>query len=135
MNSRPASRRHGGIRLPCVQIALLVSVLAASAVPVSAQETVSYASVSGRIIDPQGAVVGGARVTARQTETNIAREAVTERTGATVVDNSVKDLREQAEREARARLGPDRWALAYAAGRQASIDALLQDIDRVMGKG
>ena len=64
-----------------------------------------------------------------------ARDAVTERTGATVVDNSVKDLREHAEREARTRLGPDRWARAYAAGRQTSIDALLRDIDRVMGQG
>ena len=58
-----------------------------------------------------------------------ARDAVTERTGATVVDKSVHDLREQAEREARARLGPDRWAQAYAAGRRTSIDALLKDID------
>jgi hypothetical protein len=57
-----------------------------------------------------------------------ARDAVSERTGATVADESVHDLREQAEREARARLGPDRWALAYETGRSASIDMLLQDI-------
>ena len=61
-----------------------------------------------------------------------ARDAVTERTGATVVDYSVHDLREQAERDARARLGPDRWGRAYAAGRRTSIDALLKDIDRVV---
>ena len=61
-----------------------------------------------------------------------ARDAVTERTGATVVDKSVDDLKEQAEREVRARLGPDRWAQAYAAGRRASIDALLKDIDSVV---
>jgi hypothetical protein len=36
-----------------------------------------------------------------------ARDAVTERTGIRVVDKSVFDLREQAEREARARLSPD----------------------------
>ena len=60
-----------------------------------------------------------------------ARDAVTERTGATVVDKSVHDLREQAEREARTRLGPNRWALAYAAGRQCSIDSLLKDIDDI----
>jgi hypothetical protein len=59
-----------------------------------------------------------------------ARDAVTERTGVTVVDTSVQDLREHAERQARERLGPDRWARAYAAGRGASIDALLKDIDR-----
>jgi predicted ATPase/transcriptional regulator with XRE-family HTH domain len=58
-----------------------------------------------------------------------AREAVTERTGVTVVDRSVRDLRDQVEQEARARLGPDRWSRAYAAGRVASIDSLLKDID------
>jgi predicted ATPase/DNA-binding XRE family transcriptional regulator len=61
-----------------------------------------------------------------------AGDSVTERTGATVVDKPVQDLREETEREARARLGPDRWALAYAAGRSASIDALMKDIDRVL---
>jgi hypothetical protein len=61
-----------------------------------------------------------------------AREAVTERTGATIVDTSVDDLREQAEREVRARLGPDQWARAYAAGRTMSIDALLKDIEGVV---
>jgi tetratricopeptide (TPR) repeat protein len=62
-----------------------------------------------------------------------ARDVVTERTGVTVVDKSVQDLRDQAEREAHARLGPDRWARAYAAGRSASIDALLRDIDSHSG--
>jgi tetratricopeptide (TPR) repeat protein len=61
-----------------------------------------------------------------------ARDAVTETTGATVVDPSVHDLQEAVEREARARLGPDRWAVAYAAGRKTSIDALLKDIDGVL---
>ena len=60
-----------------------------------------------------------------------ARDAVTERTGA-MVDKSVDDLREQAEREVRARLGPDRWARAYAAGRSASIDSLMKNIDNVL---
>jgi predicted ATPase/DNA-binding XRE family transcriptional regulator len=64
-----------------------------------------------------------------------ARDAVTERSGATVVDKSVHDLREQTERGARARLGPDRWARAYAAGRRTSLDSLLKDIDRVVEKG
>ena len=50
------------------------------------------------------------------------------------VDKSVHALREQTERDVRARLGPDRWARAYAAGRRASIDALLKDIDRVAAK-
>jgi hypothetical protein len=60
-----------------------------------------------------------------------ARDAVTERTGATIVDKSVDDLRQQAERDARARLGAERWARAYAAGRGTSIDTLLKEIDRV----
>jgi hypothetical protein len=61
-----------------------------------------------------------------------ARDAVTERTGVTIVDQSVHDLREQAEREVRARLGADRWARAYAAGRVTSIDSLITDIDSVL---
>jgi len=60
------------------------------------------------------------------------RHAVTERTGVTVVDRAVQDLREQAEREARARLGPDRWGRAYAAGRVTSIDSVIKDIDSAL---
>jgi tetratricopeptide (TPR) repeat protein len=60
-----------------------------------------------------------------------AREALTERTGITLVDDRVHDLREHAERESRARLGPEQWAMAHAVGRSSSIDALLKDIDRV----
>ena len=59
-----------------------------------------------------------------------ARDAVTDRTGVTVSDNSVQDLQTAAEREARARLGPDRWAVAYTAGRTSSIDGLLKDLER-----
>ncbi len=81
MNSLNVSCRHGGIRLPFVQIAVLVCLFAVPTVAASAQETVNYASVSGRITDPQGAVIAGARITARQTDTNIAREAVTDSEG------------------------------------------------------
>ena len=63
------------------------------------------------------------------------RDAVAERTGATLVDRTVHDLRAQAERDVRGCLGPDRWARAYAAGRKSSIDALMKDIDRVLAKG
>jgi hypothetical protein len=42
-------------------------------------------------------------------------------------------LCDRAERSARAHLGPDGWAAAYAAGRNASIDALLKDIDSTIG--
>lgn len=47
----------------------------------SAQETINYASVSGRITDPSGAVVEGAAVTARQTDTNLNNSAKTDREG------------------------------------------------------
>jgi predicted ATPase/DNA-binding XRE family transcriptional regulator len=61
-----------------------------------------------------------------------ARDAVTERTRATVtVRQSLDNLIGLGEREVRARLGPDRWAAAYESGRTASIDSLLNDIDRV----
>jgi hypothetical protein len=58
-----------------------------------------------------------------------ARDAVAERTGARVVDKSVDDLKEHVEDKVRARLGPDRWVRAYAAGRVTSIDSLIKDID------
>jgi tetratricopeptide (TPR) repeat protein len=58
-----------------------------------------------------------------------ARDAITERTGTTLADRSISGLREEAERQGRGRLGPDRWARAYAAGRTASIDSLLKDIE------
>jgi hypothetical protein len=63
-----------------------------------------------------------------------ARDSVTERTGVIVSDKSVYDLVAEAERGARARLGPEQWALAYTAGRASSIDAVLKDIDRALRK-
>ena len=58
-----------------------------------------------------------------------ARASVLERRGITNIDAAVRELGEQVERDARIRLGPARWAQAYAAGRKSSIDALIQDID------
>ncbi|HET7218324.1 MAG TPA: helix-turn-helix domain-containing protein [Vicinamibacterales bacterium] len=58
-----------------------------------------------------------------------ARDAVTERTGARVADRWMLDLIGDVERQVRARLGADRWARAYAAGRKLSIDALLKEIE------
>jgi predicted ATPase len=57
------------------------------------------------------------------------RDVVAERTGITLMDATVHELRAQTERDVRARLGENRWARAYAAGRTASIDSLLKDID------
>lgn len=41
------------------------------------QETIHFASISGRLTDPGGAAVAGARVVARHTDTNVAVEAET----------------------------------------------------------
>ncbi len=58
-----------------------------------------------------------------------ARAAVSERTGARVVVTVIRDIGERAEQASRNQLGPERWAAAYTAGRTASIDSLLKDID------
>jgi hypothetical protein len=52
-----------------------------SAGRVEAQETINYASVSGRVADAQGAVVPGARVSARQTATNVVADTVSDSEG------------------------------------------------------
>jgi tetratricopeptide (TPR) repeat protein len=57
-----------------------------------------------------------------------ARDAAA-RAGAPVIDRHVEELRTRFEGEVRARLDPVRWAIAYSAGKSASIDALLRDID------
>jgi predicted ATPase/DNA-binding XRE family transcriptional regulator len=57
------------------------------------------------------------------------QDVVAERTGAVVV-GQLGTLRDGTEAAARARLGREAWAEAYAAGRTASIDALMRDIDR-----
>ena len=49
--------------------------------PLFAQQSVEYASVSGRVTDPQGGVVPGAHVSARQTTTNVTAETVTDVAG------------------------------------------------------
>jgi predicted ATPase/DNA-binding XRE family transcriptional regulator len=59
-----------------------------------------------------------------------ARDAVAERTGLTIVDAAAHDLLAMVEREGPARLGAERWSRAYASGRTATIDSLLNDIDR-----
>jgi hypothetical protein len=48
---------------------------------ISAQETISYGTISGRVTDPQGAVVPGANASARQIETNLTRDTVTDHKG------------------------------------------------------
>lgn len=48
---------------------------------VSAQESIHFASVSGRVIDPSGGVVNGAEVRARHIETNASSAVTTDRDG------------------------------------------------------
>jgi hypothetical protein len=57
------------------------------------------------------------------------RDAVTERTGARAVDESVRDLWERIERDAHARLGQRRWAREHEIGRGASMESLLKEVD------
>ena len=64
------------LRVIC-STALVMTFAATSA----AQQTVDVASVSGRVTDPSGAVVPGAGVTARQTDTGVSATAVTDRDG------------------------------------------------------
>jgi len=59
----------------------LAIVIEASAGAAVAQQSVEYASVGGRVIDPSGANISGAQVTARQLETNVAAHATTDRGG------------------------------------------------------
>jgi hypothetical protein len=58
-----------------------------------------------------------------------ARAAVIERTGARVVVAVVSTLLDRAEQDARTGLSAQQFASAYSAGRSASIESLLRDID------
>src|SRR5262249_36781114 len=60
-----------------------------------------------------------------------AADSISERTGAAVTDGTVLNLRREAERQARARLGPHRWSRSHGEGRAISIDSLIKDIDDV----
>jgi Carboxypeptidase regulatory-like domain len=62
-------------------ITLLACCGAAYPSTAGAQETINYASLGGRVTDPQGAVVPGAEVLVRQTETNLTAQATTDAEG------------------------------------------------------
>jgi hypothetical protein len=59
----------------------IVFILPLAVTTVTAQETIHSASVSGRVIDPSGAAVQDALVTARHTDTNLTRTANTDQGG------------------------------------------------------
>jgi carboxypeptidase family protein/TonB-dependent receptor-like protein len=59
--------------------AAIVCAALACARPIAAsQQSLDYGSVSGRVTDPQGGVIPGAQVIARQTETNVSTETITD---------------------------------------------------------
>ena len=60
---------------------LSVMCVCISARALSAQETISYGTISGQVSDSHGAVVPGATVTAWQIDTNLSRETVTDHEG------------------------------------------------------
>jgi predicted ATPase/DNA-binding XRE family transcriptional regulator len=60
-----------------------------------------------------------------------AGSVVAERSGVVLLHDTLRDLHQRTERETRARLDPDRWSQAWERGRTSSIDALLDEIDRV----
>jgi len=65
-----------------IRAAACVAACAACAVtPAAAQETVNFGSVSGRVVDAQGAVVPAARVVARHLDTNQSTERESDDTG------------------------------------------------------
>jgi hypothetical protein len=73
--------RLGAGRPPMLIAAAVIAAAALSTAVVCAQETVNFGSVSGRVTDPQGAVVAGANVTVRHVDTNIAKDAITDADG------------------------------------------------------
>src|SRR4051812_23585953 len=77
------SQRRSTVRRYLIRSLVLAAACwaVAPAAIVCAQETINYASVSGRVTDPQGAVVPGAEVSARQTDTNVTLETVTNSEG------------------------------------------------------
>jgi len=64
-----------------MSIAPFVCCLALLSHSALAQETINYASVTGRVVDASGGVIPGAQVTARQTETNVTASGVTDQEG------------------------------------------------------
>ena len=62
-------------------VTFLCCALHGAAPALRAQQSVDLASISGRVTDPSGAVVPGAQVTARQTQTNLTTTVVSDQWG------------------------------------------------------
>ncbi|MEO8257272.1 MAG: helix-turn-helix domain-containing protein [Acidobacteriota bacterium] len=61
-----------------------------------------------------------------------ARDVFADRTGSRAVDPLTDAVCAGAEADARARLGPESWAVAYAAGRRLSVEGILDEIDAAL---
>ena len=65
------------MRKICMGLIAVACYAMASGRLAAAQETINQATISGRVLDPQGAAVAGAAVHARQADTNVTVQAVT----------------------------------------------------------
>jgi predicted ATPase/DNA-binding XRE family transcriptional regulator len=61
-----------------------------------------------------------------------ARDQVAERTGVTMADPLMEDLARRAVAISRARLGPDAYGAAWAAGHTLSVETLIEEIDDLL---
>src|SRR6185369_4961072 len=69
------------MRLGVRQVSKWIALACASVGMLSAQGTINYASIAGRVTDASDAVVEGAQVTARQIETNLTSSTATDHEG------------------------------------------------------
>jgi outer membrane receptor protein involved in Fe transport len=69
------------VRKFCQGLVVVACYAIASGKVASAQETINQATISGRVLDSQGAAVPGATIAARQTATNVTAETVSDNEG------------------------------------------------------
>ena len=69
------------MRAVCIGVIAVACCAMASTEITHAQETINQATISGRVLDPQGAAVPGANVSVRQIDTNVTVRATTEADG------------------------------------------------------
>ena len=67
--------------MTCLRVLMLASAVLACAHAVSAQQSVQYASLSGRVTDQTGAVIRDAAVTARNSQTTLIATTITDQDG------------------------------------------------------
>src|SRR4029453_16313363 len=75
------SNGRTNVRKACVGLIVVACCAMGSTEIAYAQETINQATVSGRVLDSQGAAVPGATVSVRQTDTNVTVQATTETDG------------------------------------------------------